>query len=147
MSRRCQLVLAGPGRWAGDGIRGLDPAGGVRLVGYVPREDLALLYRGAELFVTASLYEGFGLPALEAMACGTPVVAARAGALPEVVGDAGRLVDPEDAEAIAAAITELLDDEIGRTELAARGRRQASRFRWREAARAAQSAFAEAVER
>ena len=146
-SRRCQLVLAGPGRWASERITTVDPAEGVRFLGYVPREELALLYRGAELFVTASLDEGFGLPALEAMACGTPVVVSCAGALPEVVGDGGELVEPHDAEAIAATITSLLEDEVARSELAERGRRQASRFRWSDAARAARAVFAEAVER
>ncbi len=82
---------------------------GIRRLGHVPEADLPALYAGARAFVLPSLHEGFGLPALEAMACGVPVVAARAGALPETCGNAARLADPRDPAALAAAVEEVLD--------------------------------------
>jgi glycosyltransferase involved in cell wall biosynthesis len=145
-SRRCQLVLVGSRRWASQELRSapaFDEDAAVSFLGYVPREDLALLYGAAELFVSVSLFEGFGLPALEAMACGTPVVASRVGALPEVVGDAGSLVDPRDVDGIAAAIINLLEDQEARDQLAERARQRSSQFAWERAARMAQAVFAE----
>jgi len=145
-SRRCQLVLVGSRRWASQELRSalaFDEDAAVSFLGYVPREDLALLYGAAELFVSVSLFEGFGLPALEAMACGTPVVASRVGALPEVVGDAGSLVDPRDVDGIAAAIINLLEDQEVRDQLAERARQYSSQFSWERAARMAQAVFAE----
>jgi len=145
-SRRCRLVLVGPRRWAKEGLAGtsdLHQDGAVSFLGYVPRDDLALLYGAAELFVSVSLYEGFGLPALEAMACGTPVVASRAGALPEVVGDAGCLVDPRDVDEIAAAIRNLLEDQEARHQLAERARQRSLQYSWERAARTTQAIFAE----
>jgi glycosyltransferase involved in cell wall biosynthesis len=90
--------------------------------------DLPALYGGAAVVVLPSLEEGFGLPALEAMACGAPVVASWRGALPEVVGDAGLLVDPEDESALAAALTRVLDGELDRAALARRGLARAGIF-------------------
>jgi glycosyltransferase involved in cell wall biosynthesis len=84
--------------------------------------------------VLASLWEGFGLPALEAMACGAPVVAARAGALPEVVGDAGLLVDPRSSDALSAALDQVLRQPALAAELAAAGPRRAAGFDWRTSA-------------
>jgi glycosyltransferase involved in cell wall biosynthesis len=108
----------------------------VRFLGYVPQEDLPALYRGAAAFVYPSFYEGFGLPPLEAMACGTPVVSYNAASLPEVVGEAGILLDPPwTPEALAAEIHRLLEDEALRLELRARGFEQAKRFDWAETAR------------
>ncbi len=92
--------------------------------------DLAALYSGAVALVFPSLYEGFGLPCLEAMACGAPVIASNAGSLPEVVGDAGLLVDPQDADAIAAGVERLLDDPAWRGALVQRGYAQNARFSW-----------------
>jgi glycosyltransferase involved in cell wall biosynthesis len=89
---------------------------------------------GAQALVLASLWEGFGLPALEAMACGTPVVAARAGALPEVVGDAGLLVDPRCIDALSAALDQVLRQPALAAELAAAGPRRAAGFDWRTSA-------------
>ncbi|MEE4381052.1 MAG: glycosyltransferase family 4 protein [Pseudomonadales bacterium] len=100
------------------------------------REALVRLYAEATLAVVPSLYEGFGLPAAEAMACGVPVISSRGGALPEVVGDAGLLVPPGDAPAIADAVTALLDDPGRRAGLGARGRRRVvEQFSWSVAAR------------
>ena len=102
----------------------------VILTGFVPDEDLPVLYSGAELFAFVSLYEGFGLPPLEAMACGTPVIASDAASLPEVVGAAGILVDPEDTDAIAAALAEVMADDAVRTQLRQAGLQQAQQFDW-----------------
>jgi alpha-1,3-rhamnosyl/mannosyltransferase len=100
----------------------------------VSDEDLPALYGGAALFVFPSLYEGFGLPPLEAMACGAPVIAARAGSLPEVLDDAALLVDPNDPRALAAAAARLLRDPAATDALRALGRARAGRYRWDEAA-------------
>ncbi|HEX9799339.1 MAG TPA: glycosyltransferase family 1 protein [Thermoanaerobaculia bacterium] len=118
---------------------------GVVRLGVVAEDDLPALYRGALALVVPSLWEGFGLPAAEAMACGTPVAAADRGALPEVIGDAGLLFPPDDVDAIAAALARLLDDAALRAELARRGPQRAERFRWRESARATLAVYREAL--
>lgn len=107
----------------------------VRLPGWVPREDLIALYRGAAVLVYPSLAEGFGIPLMEAMACGTPAVASAAGALPEVAGDACVLVGPQDSAAIAAAIAAILNDPALAQRLSRRGMERAAQFTWRETAR------------
>lgn len=99
-------------------------------VGFFPDEELPLLYAGAEAFALPSLAEGFGLPILEAMACGTPVICADATAMPEVAGGAARLVEPLDAEAWTDAIDAVLDDPEGRRRMSAAGLRRAARFSW-----------------
>ncbi len=107
----------------------------VRFLGPIPDADLPALYASADLFVTASLYEGFGLPALEAMACGTPVACSDTSSLPEVVGDAGMLFDPLDVEAIAAAIQRVMADPGLRAELRQRGLKYSAQFTWDRVAR------------
>jgi glycosyltransferase involved in cell wall biosynthesis len=107
----------------------------VRLLGEVAPTDLLGLYQGARLFAMPSLYEGFGLGALEALACGTPVLAAAAGALPEVVGDAGLLLPPHDPAAWAVALERVLSDAALEADLRQRGPAQAARFSWERAAR------------
>jgi len=102
----------------------------VRWLGPVPEADLPALYSAATLFVFPSLYEGFGLPVLEAMACGVPVIGSNTSSLPEVTGDAALLVDPADVGALAAAITDLLENESRREEMRGRGLQQAARFSW-----------------
>jgi glycosyltransferase involved in cell wall biosynthesis len=102
----------------------------VRFLGFQPMETLAAFYRLARAFVFPSLYEGFGLPPLEAMACGTPVVTSNVSSLPEVAGGAALLVDPYDAGAIAAGICQALTDEPLRAELTARGQERARSFSW-----------------
>lgn len=102
----------------------------VRFFGFVPDRTLAALYRLAAVFAFPSLYEGFGLPPLEAMACGTPVVTSRISSLPEVVGDAAVLVDPHDVEAIADGIRRVLDDKALAADLVSRGRARARCFSW-----------------
>jgi glycosyltransferase involved in cell wall biosynthesis len=101
----------------------------------VPDADLPALYNGAAVLVTPSFYEGFGLPALEAMACGTPVVVSDRGSLPEVVGPAGMLVDPEAPESIAAGLAAVLDDPEGQRQLERAGLAQAATFSWERTAR------------
>lgn len=110
-------------------------AGTVEYAGYIPDAARRDVYCGARLLVLPSWHEGFGLPALEAMALGVPVVASNRGALPEVVGEAGILVSPDDARGLAAAIERVLRDPIAAAEMSARGLRQAGRFNWDEAAR------------
>ncbi|HEX3878562.1 MAG TPA: glycosyltransferase family 1 protein [Bryobacteraceae bacterium] len=108
----------------------------VRFLGFVPFETLRCFYESAAAFVFPSRYEGFGLPPLEAMACGTPVVTSNVSSLPEVVGDAALLVNPENVFDIARGIREVLLDEALRADLIAKGRAQASRFSWERTARA-----------
>ena len=137
------LVLAGRQGWLSqpilDRVRALGLDDRVRVLDYVADEDLAALYSAAELYVFPSLYEGFGFTPLEAMACGTPVVCSRASSLPEVVGDAARLVDPHDVPALAAAMAEMLARPDLRAEMVERGFRQSTKFSW---ARCAQETLA-----
>ena len=107
--------------------------------GFVPGDELPWWYRAAELFVYPSLFEGFGLPVLEAMACGTPTITSRASSLPEVAGNAALLVDPEDTSELTAAIARVLSDHVFAAELRVAGPRQAACFSWaRTAAETAQ---------
>ena len=124
-ARGIDLLLAGSDRTY---LRG--QGAGLRRLGYVPDSDLPGLYAGARALVMPSLYEGFGLPCIEAMACGTPVVAADAGALPETCGDAALLVDPRDARALADAILIAACDPGERRRLRAAGLARASEFSW-----------------
>ena len=107
----------------------------VRFLGFVPIEVLRIFYDGAKIFVFPSLYEGFGLPPLEAMAHGTPVVTSNTSSLPEVAGNAALLVNPENVFDIARGIRDVLTDEPLRAELIRRGRAQAARFSWERSAR------------
>lgn len=106
----------------------------VRSLGFLPERELRGLYNLALIFVFPSLYEGFGLPPLEAMACGTPVVASRSSAIPEVIGRAGLLVNPFRVDSIAEAIRSLLENEAFRQALGVQGRRRAREFDWDETA-------------
>ncbi|MCA1905523.1 MAG: glycosyltransferase family 4 protein [Desulfarculus sp.] len=116
----------------------------VRELGYVPDADLPALFGACAAFVFPSLYEGFGLPPLEAMACGAPVVAARAGAVPEVVGSAGLLVEPGDAQGLGQALMELTARPELAADLRARGLRQAAGFSWRRTATETLAVYREA---
>jgi len=128
------LVLAGKKGWLYEGIFNKLISFGlqefVRFTGYVDEEDKAALLAGAIYFCFPSLYEGFGMPPLEAMACGTPVLAADAASLPEVLGDAALLVDPFSADDIAKGMEQLLTDAQLRTELKRKGIIQAAKFDW-----------------
>ncbi len=117
----------------------------VVLLGYVNDGDLPCLYGGAELFLNTSLYEGFGLPVVEAMACGVPVIVSRASCFPEIAGDAARFVDPQEPEEIADAIEEVLGKETLREDLIRRGLQRAQSFRWDSAARETLKVYYEAV--
>ncbi len=117
----------------------------MRAAGYVVPEARRALYEGARLLVQPSFEEGFGLTVLEAMTIGVPVVAANRGALPELVDDAGLLVDPE-PESIAGAIARLLDDEALAATCAAKGEMRASHYRWDATARAVYGVYRQAME-
>jgi len=133
-----RLLVAGMSGW-GD----VDVSGDrVQRLGFVPDDELARLYRGARCVAYLSAYEGFGLPLVEAMACGAPVVAANAGSAPEVTGDAAVLVDPSDPEAIAAGLAEAVER---REELRALGLERARSFSWDEVARATVDVYREAA--
>jgi glycosyltransferase involved in cell wall biosynthesis len=135
-----KLVLVGKKGWLYEDFfqklqaSGLEPC--VIFPGYVDEVDLPAFYQMAELFVFPSLYEGFGLGPLEAMACGTPVVSSNSSSLPEVIGDAGLLFEPTDTAAIAQALRRVLADETLRSELKQRSLRQAQKFSWAKAAEA-----------
>lgn len=106
----------------------------VVFTGYVPKEDLPALYNAADLFIYPSLYEGFGLPPLEAMACGTPVITSNTSSLPEVVGNAGIMVDPYDVDGLAKVMYEVLTNEGLREELRKKGLERAKLFSWKKTA-------------
>jgi glycosyltransferase involved in cell wall biosynthesis len=137
--RETWLVVAGADGWLNDGVRARVDALGledrVRFTGYIEAGDVAALYSLATVFAYPSLWEGFGLPVLEAMACGTPVLTSDVSSLPEVAGDAAVLVSPTDVNAIADGLTRLLDDAALRSDLAARGLRRAAAFSWERCAR------------
>ena len=143
------LAIVGQRAWRHEGeaplARRLGLADSVRFLGYVPPADLPALYSGADLFVFPSLYEGFGLPALEALACGTPVVASNVSALPEVVGDAALQVNPLDTEALAGAMERVLRDDGLRLDLRERGLQRAREFSWERTARETLAVYEQVV--
>ena len=144
------LVLAGPYGWHSAGllrdIERLTPLG-LRYLGRVERGHLVRLMQAARVFVYPSQYEGFGLPPAEALACGVPVIACQSSSLPEVVGEAGLLVEPGDAPALAAALRHLLSEPGLEAELRGRAAAQAARFSWPRAAAEMEEVFRHAVER
>jgi glycosyltransferase involved in cell wall biosynthesis len=119
----------------------------VRFFGFVPHATLAALYRMATVFAFPSLYEGFGLPPLEAMACGTPVVTSRISSLPEVVGDGALLVDPYNEDDIAQGIARVLDDEDLRARLVERGLERAASYSWARSVRQIHAGYLKALGR
>ena len=136
---RVLVLVGGPGGKKYDptaDVQRLGVGSSVRLIGRVDEDDLHALYASAECFVYPSLYEGFGLPVLEAMASGAPTVVSNSSSLPEISGDAAVLVDPMSAEAIADGVVKLLTDEELRTQLSKWGRARARRFSWEDCARA-----------
>jgi glycosyltransferase involved in cell wall biosynthesis len=129
------LALVGPRGWDDAPILAAARAAGARLLGRVSEAELRALYAGAAAFAYPSLYEGFGLPVLEAMAAGAPVVTSSVSSLPEVAGDAALLVDPLDPRAIADALRRVLTDPALAADLRARGPQRAASFSWERTAR------------
>jgi glycosyltransferase involved in cell wall biosynthesis len=133
-----QLVIAGEQRWSTQSelseIKQLGLEERIQFIGWIPHTDLPAIYRLADLFAFPSLYEGFGIPLVEAMACGCPIVTATTCAPPEVVGGAGYLVDPYDVAAIAAGMRTVLRDATLRQKMIARGLERAKEFSWEKCA-------------
>ena len=138
-SHRPQLVIAGGKGWLTDelfsGIKGSGIEDRLRLTGYLTDEDLCALYSSCRVFVYPSIYEGFGLPPLEAMACGAPVIASRIAVFEETLASAARLIDPMDADALAESIVQVLDDEDHRRRLSSLGLEHTAKFSWERTAR------------
>jgi alpha-1,3-rhamnosyl/mannosyltransferase len=143
------LVIVGMRGWGeglvSAGLRQMIANGEVRLTGYVPQADLPILYAGARLFVYPSLYEGFGLPPLEAMACGVPVIVSDRASLPEVVGNAGIMVDPLDDRHLAQRMLELIEDDARHRSLSLAGRQRAQKFGWRHCAEQTMAVYAKVL--
>jgi glycosyltransferase involved in cell wall biosynthesis len=141
------LVIAGQPGFKGQQI--MHQAGDlpVQFLGYIPGPDLPMLMAGAVALVFPSLYEGFGLPALEAMASGIPVVAANVSSLPEIVGDAGLFADPRRPVEWAQAMLSLLTDEESRSRLIKRGLARAQQFSWQRCAQETMNVLVEALEK
>jgi glycosyltransferase involved in cell wall biosynthesis len=146
-----QLVIAGKEGWLVDdlfaGLKRSPEAKNILFTGYLNDEDLCALYSSCALFVYPSLYEGFGLPPLEAMACGAPVIASRIPSIEEVVGPAARFVSPESVTELTEAIIEVLSSEGTREKLSAAATRCAAEFSWTATARLTRDVYAEAIER
>jgi glycosyltransferase involved in cell wall biosynthesis len=138
-------------RWSGreveDRIRELGVAKQIRILGHVSLQELVDLYSAAEILLYPTYYEGFGLPALEAMACGLPVVASSRSALPEVVGDAGLLAEPDDHDAFAREALRVLGDDHLRERCRSRGLERASLLTWEATARGTLRVYREALQR
>ncbi|MFC2025812.1 glycosyltransferase family 4 protein [Chloroflexota bacterium] len=133
------LVIVGNLGWMYDDvlhqIEVLDLRENIHFTGYVPIQDLPSIYNLAKIFVYPSTYEGFGLPPLEAMACGTPVITTAVSSIPEHVGDGGILIPPEDEAALTQAMLKLLNDQTFQTEMSHRGPQQAKLFTWKHTAK------------
>jgi glycosyltransferase involved in cell wall biosynthesis len=145
-----RLVMVGRPGWLFEPIRRAleNPLleGRCLWLGYVPEALLPSLYCGADALVIPSLYEGFGMPALEAMACGTPVVAARSGALPEIMGNAGILVDPTSVDSLFSGLVKVIADPELADELRSRGLARAAQFSWPSTAAQTLQVIREAAE-
>lgn len=140
------LLVAGGRGWRSGGLRRrLQRTPGTRYLGRLPRSRLVEALQGASVFAYPSLYEGFGLPVAEAMACGVPVVTSDRSSLPEVVGDCGVLVNPQHTQELAAALLDLLGDPARRRDLGQRAARRAERFSWDNAAAQMEEVFALAL--
>ncbi|PKO20575.1 MAG: glycosyltransferase family 1 protein [Chloroflexi bacterium HGW-Chloroflexi-1] len=146
-----KLMIAGGKGWfyerVFERVTELGLADDVIFPGFVPGEELPWFYRAAELFVYPSLFEGFGLPVLEAMACGTPTITSTASALPEVAGDAALLVDPEDTDGLAEAIGRVLADPLLAARLRDAGPRRATSFSWPRTAAATADVYRDVLSR
>lgn len=147
--REIPLVIAGQQGWLNaaleETLARFKGPGTIRILGFVEDQHLNALYSGAQVFLYPSIYEGFGLPPLEAMASGTPVVAGNQSSLPEVIGDAGLLVDPFSVDGIADGLLQLIENQTLRTQLREQGLRRAGLFTWERTARLTQEAFLSAL--
>ena len=143
------LVLAGSQGWGYEAVLRAVSESGVKdrvfFPGFIPERELPSLYNLADVFVYPSLYEGFGFPVLEAMSCGTPVVASRVSSMPEIAGDAALLVDPHDVDSIAQALERVLVDRTLRERMAEEGIRRSQPFTWERTARETLAAYEEAA--
>ncbi len=143
------LVLAGSKGWRYQSIMAAieqsGVAGDIIMPGYVGRSDLPMLYSAASAFVYPSIYEGFGLPVLEAMACGAPVITSNVSSLPEVAGEAALLVDPNDSDGLATALERVIRSRDLQAELRALGAKQAATFTWERMARATRDVYEKAL--
>jgi alpha-1,3-rhamnosyl/mannosyltransferase len=131
------FAIAGRAGFGGGEISALinkEGAEAVKLLGYVQETDLPALYTGARALLFVTLYEGFGIPAVEAFSCGCPVIGASVGSVPEIVADAGLLADPKSEDSIAAQIQRIMRDEALRADLVQRGFQRARDFSWEKAA-------------
>ena len=132
------LVAVGGGGWLFDAVQrqveSLQLSDDVIFAGHVADADLPALYSGADCFLMPSLYEGFGIPVLEAMACGAPVVCSKVSSLPEVAGEAARFIEPLTAEGLADAVRQVLSHPKMADKMLSDGMRQAGRYRWQRAA-------------
>lgn len=148
---RVPLVLAGGTGWMADDIfrtiDALDLGDFVRLPGYLPADELPWWYNAAEVLVYPSVFEGFGIPVVEALACGTPVLASNVSSLPEAAGDAGVCLPPDDVEAWAGALAHALHDQRWRSEAGERGRAHAARFTWAQTAVHTAASYRQALNR
>jgi len=149
--RDVQLIIVGQRAWDYDGdfelVQSLGLANRIRFLGYVPDGDMPALYTGAVVSAFPSLYEGFGIPVLESMACGTPVITSNVGSTKEVAGEAALLVDPLDADELAIALKQMLGDEELRADLAERGLERAKQFSWERTARETLAVYEEVLGR
>ncbi len=149
LRERYPLILAGGSGWKNEALqRLLDPLearGQVRRLGYLPQADLVALTAGACTLVYPSLYEGFGLPPLEAMSCGVAPVVSNVASLPEVVGDAGIQVDPADVQALTQALRSLAEDDALRSRLGALSLQRASAYSWQRCAAETADAYREVM--
>jgi glycosyltransferase involved in cell wall biosynthesis len=147
--KECKFVLAGFSGWKNKEIMGIIKREGRNIVylGYLSNQDLAYLYNLASGFIYASLYEGFGIPPLESMACGTPVIVSRSSSLPEVCGDAAYYVDPLSVDSISEGMYKVFDDSALREGLIRQGVVRAKSFSWDESARNHLSLFNEVLHR
>ncbi len=149
LRRGTKLVIAGGKGWyyqeIYDLVQRLDLEKDILFPGFVPDAELGLWYNAATVLTYPSLYEGFGMPLLEAMACGTPVISSQASCMPEAVGDAGLLVSPHDVAELAASIDRLLSDADLRADLSQRGRARAAAYTWEATARATAASYRRAI--
>lgn len=147
--QRFPLLIVGMAGWQREQfsaeLRQALASGHVCLLGYLPDEHLAQLLAGARALIFPSLYEGFGLPVLEAMASGTPVLLTRASAMPEVAGDAGNYIEPDNADGLRDALIRLLDDQVHWQACREAGLQQARLFSWQRCAQATAGAYRQAM--